>query len=155
MLSFTDVEDYEEVYELVQCQLDKAHFPLDVAKFCLSLMDKFKFSAHHILRIKVNEAAFDASLDELQCHECRIPGDVKTLDSFKTQLLQEALTYGCYLTEAYEQFGGLWNKRGINHARVSTLPAKLGRSQEARQIACKANRILKITRGQEIQLPEN
>ena len=37
----TDVEDYEEVYELVECQLDKAHFPLDVAKFCLSLMDRF------------------------------------------------------------------------------------------------------------------
>ena len=134
----------------MQCQLDKPHFPLDVAKFCLSLMNKFGFGPRHILRVKVNEAAFEAILDEIQGHEGRIADGCD--DQFKTQLLEEALSYGCYLSEAYEEFGCLWNKRGINHARVSSILSKLRRAEEANKVAAEANSILKITRGREIQL---
>ena len=38
-------------------------------------------------------------------------------DEFVSKLLEEALTYGQYLTDVYETFGNLWNKRGVNHAR--------------------------------------
>uniref|UniRef100_A0A0K2V7U3 Buzidau [Apis mellifera] n=1 Tax=Lepeophtheirus salmonis TaxID=72036 RepID=A0A0K2V7U3_LEPSM len=142
------ITDYLEALEIVEDYLAQENIPMDVAKFCLKLMDMNDFHPLHICYVKTTESIFQNWWEDWK--EGKGKGGSSTN---LAQLATNVVHFGRKLIQYYEKYSlHPWSYEGIILAKTAAVENHLKFEKESTKHLNKANDILSITMGDVVSL---
>jgi hypothetical protein len=136
---------YAETCDIVAEKLNAAQVPAETTAFCFRLMSQSRFTAHHILFLKVTEVAFDNYLAEIE----KLNEKEESTTTVDDEVLEAALCHGLNLLSGYARYSQhCWSHEGFYLLRVAEIEFVLGNNEDCEAHLRKAETILRTSMGQ-------